>query len=221
MAISHGFEPWEVGDKVCVAEGEKEIACGSVIESGKRAAIVTLTKINDAIQIGTKVSLADAAVRSSFDRTQVDPLDWFDLRNISLGAMAKSSTFHFQQAFTPHMSLGFIPQYFNGTLGNVEASGVGAFGSLNIYPLDLYDGPFVLLAAGVYILNGADSLGNTDDTLAINGFGIVGYRWAFVTNVNVGMGIGAQYFYDLVFNSFDTGFNGILPVFYFDWGFYF
>lgn len=220
MAVAHGYEPWEVGEKVCVIENAKEVACGSVTESGKYAAIVTLTNVEDAIQVGSPVALANAQVRSSFNRTQVDPLDWFDLRNVSLGAIAKSPTFHFQQAFAPHLSLGFIPQYFNGTLGNVEAYGPGALGSLNIYPWDLYDGPFATLAAGVYLLNGARD-GDEDNTIAINGMALAGYRWGFVTSVNVSISVGVQYFYDLQFNEFATDFGGTLPVFYFDWGFYF
>lgn len=226
IAVSH--EPdreWGLNDEICVYQDAREVACGRVVKVRDKAAIVRLDQKEASIAKGDSVRSRimesnEKRENEFFLRSDVDPYEWFNLRNASIGMNWLSATFHLQQAIASNFSVGLEPVYIlNQNAGNGKLEGMGILLTMNFYEDYMYNGFWAQAGGGWYFINGI--LGDAREEVRSVVFSLTaGWRWRFANNLNAGVAFGAQYLLKSP-AEFDLGFSGFLPSAVVDFGFVF
>ena len=192
---------WSLDDRVCVSRDKEKIACGLVVQTTARAAKVKLNFQTRVIKTGDLV-LSDGSDRfpASIDSTSVATVDpTASTYNILLGVkqnlVAAIPFVHIQIISNSHLSLGVqidkvsikIPDSTN------IVSAMGASFNANIYGDGPFRGFWFQAGTGFHILPSA-STGIATTSYAPSFIGLVGWRNQWALGLNIGIGIGAQYF---------------------------
>ncbi len=230
MAISHDSAGrWLAGDKACVIQEGRELACGEVIKVTEEAAILRLEAPNQDIVRGDFVKRKQKLRRPSalINSIEVKP-EASDHGNVNFGITAGLSAgfnyffpmVHFQYAPSTNFVIGAMPIYFRAATTDATVGAMGGFLTLNFFPKENFHG--IWLQAG----GGALSFTLTSATLVekVNspaGFATVGYRARFEENLTMGVAAGGQYIRDPAFESAELKSVNLQPLMLIDVGFVF
>lgn len=239
LAISHdGTRSWVVKDRVCVLQRAREIACGVVMKSAGKGAIVRLDAPNYDIAAGDKViskfgMRAPTAVEPNnavlLNSVPQDSDSEAHLFNVAAGVNVGTSFFYpvlnFNVAVTPNLAVGLSGTFLQATTDPFTLTGIGGYVGLNYYSFEYFRGFWVQVAGGImgFSVNG-DPLVPSDpgeSSTSLLGFATVGWRGYWDLGINVGVAAGLQYIADPNFTSITASASGFRPMILVDLGFNF
>jgi hypothetical protein len=220
---------WNTDDRVCIYRDKERMACGLIVQTTPKAAKVKImeqfktVKTGDTIAADTRdrnPSSIDGAT-SSLSVTPERVYKYDLLVGVKQNLSSAIPFVHLQIYSNPHLALGIqvdrvairMPDSTN------IVSAVGAFFAANYYGDGAFRGFWFQGGTGFHVLPAA-STGLSTSSYAPSFVGLIGWRNKWALGMNVGIGLGVQYFLapqgitaDFLFNplqpllSIDIGFN--------------
>lgn len=218
---------WNMDDHVCVTREKEKIACGIVVQTTPRAAKVKLNVQSKVVKVGDSVVAEDNdRTPSSIDSTSsisVDPSGG-PKYNILLGVKQNLNAaipfVHIQIISNNHISLGVqidkVAIKIPDTLNTVSA--IGASFNANVYGEGPFKGFWFQGGTGFHILP-STSTGIATTSYAPSFVGLLGWRNKWALGLNIGIGLGVQYFLLPAGITTEFTFSALQPILSMDIGF--
>lgn len=217
---------WNLDDKVCITREKEKVAYGIVVQTAPKAAKVKLNFQYKTVKIG------DIAVADEGDKRSPSSVDGStaanvgpDLElNILLGVkqnlVAAMPFVHIQILSNNHITLGVQFDRFSVKIPNTTntVSSMGATFNANVYGEGPFRGFWFQGGTGFHILP-TTSTGLSGSAYAPTLVGFLGWRNKWALGMNIGLGIGIQYFLLPTGITADYTFNAFQPLLSMDIGF--
>lgn len=220
---------WNPDDRVCIHREKEKVACGIIVQATAKAAKVKVNFQYKTIKIGDAVVTDEDRAPSSLDPavatsavTVEGPSPRF---NVLMGVKQNMTTtipfVHIQQVSNNHLSLGIQVDKATMKVGETTnvVNALGATFNANYYGESPYKGFWFQGGTGFAIL-GPESTGLSQTAYAPTLVGLLGWRNKWALGMNIGIGMGVQYYLlpagmtsDFTVSplqavvSFDIGFN--------------
>jgi len=238
IAISHdAVRQWNPQDRVCILQRAREVACGVVVKSTSKGAIVRLDQPNYDVTAGDKVmsKFTPGGVTGvpSAPKTQGAPLlnsvsDSADsevhLFNVTGGVNVGTSFFYpvlgFQMAVYPTISVGVTGFFLTASQDPVYLTAFGGYATVSYYSQEYFRGLWVQGGIGVTAFSITGGL-EDESAAALTGLVTAGWRGYWDLGLNIGAGVGLQYMFDPEFTTIEATSTGIKPMITVDIGFNF
>lgn len=228
IAISHEeFRQFAVKDNVCVVQAGREVACGSVIKTSPKGAIVRLDTKSADVSRGDQVRLTPSARKPAmaiFDSVAADEQSKELYYNISGGISAGINFFfpmlNFQRGIGPSSALGLVPIYFKFSSNDTTVGAIGGYFTFNYYGADFFRGLWVQAGPGLFMFS--SRTGELEESAAsLAGMATVGWRGYWDLGLNIGVGAGFQYVQEPQITSVEVRSSNLQPLVILDLGFSF
>lgn len=218
---------WNLDDHVCVAREKEKIACGIIVQTTAKAAKVKLNFQMKIVKVGDTV-VVDENDRSptSIDSTStasVDPsggIRYNILMGVKQNLVAAIPFVHIQIISNNHLSLGVQVDRVAIKIPNTTnvVSALGASFNANVYGDGPFRGFWFQAGTGFHVLP-TTSTGIATTSYAPSFVGVLGWRNKWALGLNIGIGLGVQYFLLPAGITTDFTFNPIQPILSMDIGF--
>lgn len=228
IAISHeDSREFKVKDHVCVFQDGKEIACGSVMKSSPKGAIVKLEAKSGDVVRGDQVRITPVGRQPAMtllDSVNAD-LNAIDYScNLAAGLGAGTSFFYpvvdFQWSLSLQFAMGLKPFFLSASGETTNVTAVGGFLTGNFYGSDLFRGLWVQGGIG-YMQFFTKSIEISESAGSLAFLSTVGWRGYWDLGLNVGIGAGLQYLQQPNINTVDIRSANLQPLVVLDIGFNF
>ena len=212
IAVSHdAARQWAPRDRACVLQHGREIACGTVVKVSPKGAIVRLDAANYDVLAGDRVTgkgKAQGRDMSSVETPAMNSVathaaDEALTLDLSVGAFMGLSfvapSISLAYAFNPHWAVGISGFFFSKTSAtntNTSTSSMGGLASIHYYSAGTFRGIWGQVGAGMTTFSTSTSGTLNESGAALFGLGTVGYRHHFSQGLNVGGGVGGQFYLD-------------------------
>jgi len=196
------FKPDE---EVCLMSGEVSVACGNILQSSEKGAIIFLRFGGGLINPGAQV---ETTSRRALPRS----------RGLMAGLNYKFFYIQFQQLFAENLTYGVLTEAIILRNGD-SMKGFATLMTINYYSQGLLKGLWLMGAAGIHIVNREDSAAQRSSVTSLLTQANIGWRFRAGT-FTLGMAVGGQYFLDKSLHAI-TGRNGLVPSAMLDIGFIF
>lgn len=228
IAISHEeFRQFAVKDYVCVIQAGREVACGNVLKTSSKGAIVRLETKSADVARGDQVRLAPSARKPAMalldsvaaDENAVE-LDYNFSGGISAGINFFFPMLNFQKGITPSVAIGLVPLYFNFSSNDTSVGAFGGYLTFNYYGADYFRGLWIQAGPGLYMFRART--GEVEESAgAIAGMATAGWRGYWDLGMNIGVGAGFQYVQEPDISSVEIRSSSLQPLVVLDLGFSF
>jgi len=228
IAVSHDdAREFKVKDHVCVFQGGKEVACGTVMKSSPKGAIVKLEAKSGDVVRGDIVRVAPVGRQPAMTlldsvNSDVNTIDYSF--NLAAGLGAGTSFFYpvvdFQWSLSLEFAMGIKPMFLSASGETTSVSAFGGFLTANYYGSDLFRGMWI--QAGVGYLHFATKSVEIEESAGSLAFlTTFGWRGYWDLGLNVGIGAGLQYLQQPNINTVDIRSANAQPLVVLDIGFNF
>lgn len=228
IAISHDSNrPFVENDSICIFQKGREVACGTVVKSSAKGAIVRLESKSGDLLRGDIVRLEASGRKPAmqiFDSLEADEnaknYDFNLSGGISAGLNFFFPNLNLQKGVTPKFSLGLVPFYFNFTSNDTSVGAYGGYFTFNYYQSDYFRGLWVQLGPGLYFFN-AKTGEVSESAKSFAAMATVGWRGYWDLGLNIGVGAGVQYVREPDIRSVEVRSSNFQPLVILDLGFNF
>jgi len=227
IAITHDLtRRWQVKDRVCVLQNNKEIDCGVVVKTKENFSIVKLKTGSSIIARGDKVILearyqkpAELIQPESLQNNPITESSSFHLLSTggSLGPGIFYPYLHLQRIVDPEFAIGVMPSYLNITTSSKKLSSISVLLTVAYFPEKFFKGFFAEVAAGLAFMS--TSSGTLEQQAAsFQSLVTGGYRIKTDFGVAFGGALGVQYLHDPEFSGLTLKGVGVKPIVVLDVG---
>ncbi|MBI4403085.1 MAG: hypothetical protein HY537_02930 [Deltaproteobacteria bacterium] len=193
-------------DYVCVTHGQRAVACGYVVRSFDKGAIVEFSFVSEPVTINDLAQLfynpgnaqmpefrkpASHVIPEDLSRIETDAKAY--RYALTLGLNYTYPMAHFQMLVQKNFAIGVLATYQTHDVYEVQTAATGLMLTINYYSLNSYEGFWLHGAGGLFrtSVNYYDRSGSYWSQIVLGTFG---WRWFWNKNINSGIGVGAQMF---------------------------
>lgn len=216
---------WNLDDKVCITREKQRVACGIVVQTAPKAAKVKLNfqyktvKVGDFAEVDEgERSPASVDGSSSVSAGAAERLNF--LIGVKQNLVAAIPFVHIQVLSNNHITLGVQIDKFSVKIPDTTntVTSMGATFNANVYGTGPYTGFWFQGGTGFHILP-TTSTGLGQTSYAPTFVGLVGWRNSWALGLNIGIGLGLQYFLLPAGITAEFTFNAFQPILSIDIGF--
>jgi len=228
LAISHEeFREFKVKDNVCVYQAGKEIACGLVMKSSPKGAIVKLEGKSGDVARGDQVRLAPIGRKPAMtllDSVAPDDSIADYSCNLAAGIGAGTSFFYpvadFQFSLSTQFALGLRPLFLSTAGETTSVTAFGGFFTGNYYGSDLFRGMWIQGGIG-YLQFFTRSIEIEESAGSLAFLATIGWRGYWDLGMNIGVGAGLQFLQVPAITTVEIRSANVQPIVLLDLGFNF
>lgn len=227
VAISHDItRRWQVQDRVCVLQNNKEIDCGVVVKTKENFSIVKLKTGSSQIARGDKVisdvkyqKPAELIQPENFQNNPLSDSSSFHLLSVggSLGPGIFYPYLHFQRIIDPEFAVGVMPSYLNITTSSKKLSSISVMLTAAYFPQKFFKDFFAQGAAGLSFMTTSSGTLEQQAT-SLHALILGGYKIKTDFGLVFGGAAGLQYLNDPEFSGLTLKGVGFKPIIVFDIG---
>ncbi len=240
IAVTHDpGRTWTANQRVCILQRAQEVACGTVLKSTPKGAVVRLDSANQDVMAGDKVvgkaaTSTGALLAPSQKRSQTPnaPATARVRRkrsfNVTVGAAMGTYYFYpvaaFNFAFLPHFSVGFGGSFLTARATGttiVNLSGIGILGNLAYFSKGHHQGLWIQAGGGLQSFSATGGASGPESASSLMVFATAGWRHQFDFGLNFGAGAGASLIPDPNLQTINASLFGMRPLLIIDAGFAF
>ncbi len=216
---------WNLDDRICITREKEKVACGIVVQTAPKAAKVKLNFQYKTVKIGD-AAVSDDSDRApaSVDSTSTLSVDPGSRLNVLFGIKQNLSAaipfVHVQIISNNHLSLGVQIDKFSVKIPDTvnTVTTMGATFNANVYGSGPFTGFWFQGGTGFHILSTA-STGLAQTSYAPTFVGLLGWRNKWALGLNIGIGLGVQYFLLPAGIAAEFTFSALQPLLSVDIGF--
>lgn len=212
------IEKWQMNEHLCLRRGKFTVACGQVIRIQPAGIVAQLTLqvlpfINkeDLKVLKVNPSARGLSTLLGIRESVLEKREALEVTSISFGVLSFLGIWpfaHLEMGINNHFAAGFMPNYFNLSIGNSGMTGVGFDVTLSYYFRDLFRGPYATVAGSINVIIPRSNVIPTPRALSWGGMFNVGWKFQIAPNWTLGAAGGAKYM--LTQQVGDFSFNGLM-----------